>query len=367
MPLRKGSSEADISANIAELVRSGRKQSQAAAIAYREAGKDRSLEDELERDDIAELERALTRDALREIEDALTAYDAEFKESDHPRGQPGNAGQFGSGGGASSKKKAKNASSVLSQSNERLKKPQLKRETWLNGLASWVAPSQETYSVVHGSNGYKNNIREEILKEKGLKEGSLTYSQEQQVDPQVEKTAYDQMIKTQPKLSRDEIGAVFDWAGPKGSMDLSKAIRLGVMTPNQKGVVKSLTEAINKCPLAEDADLYRGVNTFFPGGRTLTERVKKLAPGDIVEDKTFLSTTLVADKAREYAGLLTSTAPGVVFVIRAKKGQKGLMVGNNKEVHQGIHAQSEVILPLATKLKFMKDLGDGYYEFELNE
>ena len=39
MPLRKGSSEEDISANIAELVGSGYPQKQAVAIAYDTAGK----------------------------------------------------------------------------------------------------------------------------------------------------------------------------------------------------------------------------------------------------------------------------------------------------------------------------------------
>src|SRR5579862_4331190 len=40
MPLKKGSSEADMSANIAELVKSGHPQKQSEAIAYRVAGKD---------------------------------------------------------------------------------------------------------------------------------------------------------------------------------------------------------------------------------------------------------------------------------------------------------------------------------------
>ena len=42
MPLKKGSSEADVSANIAELVKAGHPQQQAEAIAYRVAGKDAS-------------------------------------------------------------------------------------------------------------------------------------------------------------------------------------------------------------------------------------------------------------------------------------------------------------------------------------
>ena len=40
MPLASGSSQATISANIAELIRAGHEQKQAAAIAYRKAGKD---------------------------------------------------------------------------------------------------------------------------------------------------------------------------------------------------------------------------------------------------------------------------------------------------------------------------------------
>src|SRR6185437_12513974 len=40
MPLKKGSSEATVSSNIAEMVKSGHPQKQAEAAAYREAGKD---------------------------------------------------------------------------------------------------------------------------------------------------------------------------------------------------------------------------------------------------------------------------------------------------------------------------------------
>lgn len=50
MPLKQGSSETDVSANIAELVRAGHPQKQAEAIAYRVAGKDAS---ELDRPDYA--------------------------------------------------------------------------------------------------------------------------------------------------------------------------------------------------------------------------------------------------------------------------------------------------------------------------
>lgn len=39
MPLKRGNSRRVISYNIGELIRSGRKRSQAAAIAYRKAGK----------------------------------------------------------------------------------------------------------------------------------------------------------------------------------------------------------------------------------------------------------------------------------------------------------------------------------------
>jgi hypothetical protein len=42
MPLKSGSSHAVISANIAELIRSGRTRSQAAAIAYKQAGMSKS-------------------------------------------------------------------------------------------------------------------------------------------------------------------------------------------------------------------------------------------------------------------------------------------------------------------------------------
>ena len=43
MPLKQGSSEKAISENIAELIRSGRSPEQAAAIAYKQAGKSRDV------------------------------------------------------------------------------------------------------------------------------------------------------------------------------------------------------------------------------------------------------------------------------------------------------------------------------------
>lgn len=42
MPLKKGSSQKTVSSNIGELIRSGYKSSQAAAIAYSKAGKSKS-------------------------------------------------------------------------------------------------------------------------------------------------------------------------------------------------------------------------------------------------------------------------------------------------------------------------------------
>src|SRR5262245_30209205 len=43
MPLKKGSSQETISSNIAELIRAGHERDQAAAIAYKEAGKSRKM------------------------------------------------------------------------------------------------------------------------------------------------------------------------------------------------------------------------------------------------------------------------------------------------------------------------------------
>lgn len=43
MPLKKGSGQKNISENIAELVKTGHPKDQAAAIAYKQAGKDRPL------------------------------------------------------------------------------------------------------------------------------------------------------------------------------------------------------------------------------------------------------------------------------------------------------------------------------------
>jgi len=47
MPLKSGSSNAVVSSNIAELIRSGRDRDQAAAIAYKNAGRARSAQKKL--------------------------------------------------------------------------------------------------------------------------------------------------------------------------------------------------------------------------------------------------------------------------------------------------------------------------------
>lgn len=95
MPLEKGSSSETISSNIGELVKAGHKQSQAAAIAYKEAGKDgddHAL-------DMADTDREKFRELMMKFLDEEMnepAHDADFKESDHPRDK---GGKFGSGGG----------------------------------------------------------------------------------------------------------------------------------------------------------------------------------------------------------------------------------------------------------------------------
>lgn len=61
MPLRKGSSKEDISANIAELVRSGHPQKQAEAIAYNVAGKDCAYAKDMSPEDWQGVIKGLTK------------------------------------------------------------------------------------------------------------------------------------------------------------------------------------------------------------------------------------------------------------------------------------------------------------------
>lgn len=92
MPLKLGSSPDIISANIAELVKAGHPQKQAAAIAYREASKHAK---DMKPEEWDEFIFRMNQFLGEERDEA--AHDSDFKEGDHPRA--GN-GQFGSGGGS---------------------------------------------------------------------------------------------------------------------------------------------------------------------------------------------------------------------------------------------------------------------------
>jgi len=64
VPLEKGSSEETISRNIEELVKAGHKPSQAAAIAYKEAGKARAEDAEETYLDVLRAARSMENDAI---------------------------------------------------------------------------------------------------------------------------------------------------------------------------------------------------------------------------------------------------------------------------------------------------------------
>src|SRR6185437_12553338 len=76
MPLLDGSSQATVSANIAELIRAGHPQRQAAAIAYKKAGKDCVAAADMEPDDWRGLVDGLMKFFSEEAEEPEHAEDA---------------------------------------------------------------------------------------------------------------------------------------------------------------------------------------------------------------------------------------------------------------------------------------------------
>lgn len=95
MPLQQGSSQETISANIAELVRSGHDPKQAAAIAYRVAGKDRTAKD-MKRDDWGILKRLISRWITEEEDEPEHAGDEANSRGELSETERESAGRVGS-------------------------------------------------------------------------------------------------------------------------------------------------------------------------------------------------------------------------------------------------------------------------------
>jgi len=157
MPLQQGVSAATISANIAELIRSGREPKQAEAIAYRTAGKDALAAEDMTPDDWRGLVDGLIKFFGEEAEEPEHAED-EFEESKHPRDDDG---KFGSGaGGASSHQQTKVENGKLNE-KERSEADRNNAEREEMPGEAFLEPASRKYPVKSKADGkyvYSRNL-----------------------------------------------------------------------------------------------------------------------------------------------------------------------------------------------------------------
>lgn len=203
MPLRPGNSEAVIGSNArAEIKLRG--------------GSDRS----------AKLDAAAAR-----IDSIVRRArgDADFKESDHPRGQPENAGQFGAGGGG---KESKSGKSEKSEPSEATKESKSKRE--IRGVNEKEKQALKAYTLA-GSYPLNDFLRNGTSVEKG------------------------KWSNATPLRTNEDV----------------------------KEAVQEIDSAMERASLDKETTVFRGVNNDV--WKMITEG---LEVGGVIQDKGFVSTSL---------------------------------------------------------------------------
>lgn len=104
--------------------------------------------------------------------------------------------------------------------------------------------------------------------------------------------------------------------------------------------IATMDNVIKKSPpLKEDTILYRGVNNVFFDGKKLD--ITDLKPGQIINDKATISTSLLKDKAYAHNDIMLE--------ILAPKGTKGAYI----ESFVGAYGQQEFLLGRNTKFKVL--------------
>lgn len=253
-------------------------------------------------------------------ENGSYAFDADFKEGDHPRGQPGNAGQFGAGGGGSAGG-GNNASASSSGSSEEGSKAS-------GGEKSPGMPEQSSYKQIKTNQDFFDIVNA------SSERGGMT-DQDKQVLNHYTSPAY---------------------------APLNKALRGGKkLSPEAQQVVTNLDKAINDSVIPENLTLFRGLR----GGK-VREMMDSLLPGDTLTDNGFVSTSL----AKHVASDQGAGGKKTTMVIRAPKGANAAFPGehsyNAKNDQKGSKVDDalEAILPRGSQFKFLGKKG-ATYEFEL--
>lgn len=230
--------------------------------------------------------------------DALASRaDSDFKEGDHPRGQPGNAGQFGSGGGGAG--------------------------SGSGGGKSAGGEGKPGKSAAGGGSPQKKLTNDPKLDDKEKKVIS-SYGEGNSYN--VNKYLRD------PKAGKAEAKKHF-------------GARAAEYTSGMEKTAKVLDKAIAKSTLESDAVLYRGVSDFDH----IIERVKGLKSGDSFNLPTFSSTS----RSKEWASDFMKGKSGNkgMIVINAKAGAHALDMDEFAR-HKG--EEQEMLLGRNTDFKLDK-------------
>lgn len=139
---------------------------------------------------------------------------------------------------------------------------------------------------------------------------------------------------------------------------INKKTRRGeVLDEEEEEISQDLEQAINKSGLINDIVLYRGLSS--KNSLMFINYLKSLDIGDIYEEESFSSTTLLQGAAQKFKDLYSSTN-NVVLKIYASKGQKGLCMQNlgsedDKELYKD---EFEFLLQKQSKFQIIEKEGN---------
>jgi hypothetical protein len=269
----------------------------------------------------------------------IVVHDAgEFEENKHPRGQPGNAGQFGSGGGGSESSSGGSASESSvspSQKIDSALKGATPQDKWseLKKLRNefLAAGSDVSLKDWEKLSAAEDVVREEkraaepklepVAKQKKTKSTGLASiiasvhvnnSDQTPEDVVKEATSYLDSHKNLKKLgvSVDDVAVVQSYIGD-GYKKLNKALR---SSPNaaQQQFADQLNSALDKLP-PHIGEVYR-LTKLTP------EQVAQLQPGTVYSDPAFTSTSAKEDFLQGQTGDYQA-AHNTDITIKSKTGK----------------------------------------------
>lgn len=279
------------------------------------------------------------------------ANDAGFEEGKHPRGQPGNAGQFGKGGSGSSKPKVVEhyGSYAVEHNGEHVKNKLGNRKLFNTPEAA--QKFADTYTGEESGSKKKPTPSKSTLS-KGDKFKTVTTVQEY----------LDIAKKSERNLSPEDKEAISHYTSPEYAA-LNQSLREGKeLSPETKKIVDNLDRIIGESKLSEPVSLFRGVK-----GKKLREQFEAMLPGDVISDPGFVSTSMANHVAR---GQTQGANQKATMIIRAPAGANAAFPGEHSynavpgEGGTKVDNAMEAILPRGSQFKMIGKHG-ATYEFEL--